>query len=141
MSLHHQKSQGRDYVVSENSDVGGSVALIGMKYVSESLRGKVISSSWAEFVDTDGTCYRLNTRVRVGLTPSGKEFEKIDRTLILRSVSAELKAEVAATGSNLLNTSLGTVCVSCLTSDHIRESKNSAGNTCTRCGSWLRKDI
>lgn len=138
-NLHTAKRQD-GYICKEKSNVGGSAALVGLRYVAESKRGKVVKSSWLEHVDEDGTVYKLNTRIREGLTPTGKFFRKVDHTLIVSNVGEATRLEVAASGSNLMHTSIGVVCMNCLTSDHIVEDKDGmGGSTCTRCGSWIAK--
>jgi len=138
-NLHAAKKQD-GYVVKEGTRIANHKSLVGIRYVAESLRGDVVKSTWLEQVDEDGTIYKLNTRIREGLTPSGKFFSKVDRTLIVSNVGAETLAEVAASGSHLMHTSIGVVCMTCLTSDHVVEDKDGmGGSTCTRCGSWIAR--
>ncbi len=139
MSLHRQKNQERDYSVSETDRiVCGGKSSLGLTYVSERLRGRIVKSEWFSHVDEDGTIYKLNVRIRKGLTATGKEFVKKDRTLLVSNIGAVTLAEVAESGTHLMHTSLGVVCMSCLTSDHVLEDKDGRGWTCTRCGSWIK---
>lgn len=137
-NLHHCKDQGADYVALEQRfHTQPRKSALGLVYVSERLRGKVVSSKWFEHVDEDGTRYKLNQRVRVGLTATGKEFRKTDRTLLISEIGEVTRKEISDSGSFLMHTTLGVVCTSCLTSDHVLEDKDGSGFTCTRCNSWI----
>jgi len=106
---------------------------IGLTYMAEGLRGKVIDSSWAEHVDEDGTCFKLNTRKRETFSLAGVRKVHTDRTLIVSSVGVEFTKTQGELGGKLLETSIGWVCAHCLTSDHIKSQKW-GGLECTRCG-------
>lgn len=136
-NLHHQKNQDRNYKVGEVERISNHKSLVGLKYVAEAKRGRVVSSVWFDEKLEDGSWFRLNQRVRVGLTPSGKEFRKVDHTLIVREIGVDLAASVGEEDQWMLNTSIGCVCLKCRTSDHVVE--DGSGFHCTRCGGWIAK--
>ena len=135
-NMHTAKKQD-GYVAKERSRIANHKAALGLRYVAESLRGKIVKSSWLEQTLEDGSVFKLNTRIRVGETPSGKEFVKTDRTLIIAKIGSDLAKEISEAKSNLMHTSIGVVCCTCLTSDHVLKDKDGRGFTCTRCNSWI----
>ncbi len=107
---------------------------MGLTYMAENLRGKIIDSSWAEHVDDDGTSFKLNTRKRETFSLAGARKIHTDRTLIVSNVGVEFERTQIELGGKLLETSIGWVCAHCLTSDHIKKQKNATWLECTRCG-------
>ena len=137
-SLHRQKDQKNYSVGIERHATKANRALIGLHYVAESKRGKVIASSWVVHTDEDGTIYKLNTRIREYTNQFGTLCKAVDHTLIVSNVGEATKAEVAASKSKLMHTTIGVVCMNCLTSDHIKDDKDGYGHTCTRCNNWIK---
>jgi|GEM_PF-5245639 hypothetical protein len=115
-----------------------SKARIGLTFNSDRLPGKVVESWWQVHTDYDGTEYKLQTRLRVGYTTTGKLFRKTDFILIIGSLGWDyynmVSAHVLEHGTHLMETNVGWVCLSCLTSDCIRYSEKTGIRECTRCG-------
>ena len=113
-------------------------ARIGLTFNTDSLPGKVRESWWQTHKDYDGTEYRLQTRIREGYTATGKWFRKTDFVLIIGYLGWDynnmVSQHVSEHGTYLLETNIGWVCLSCLTSNCIRYSEKTGIRTCTRCG-------
>lgn len=139
MSLHRQKDQKNYSIGIKRHETKASKSLIGLRYVAESKRGKVVKSTWIHHTDVDGTVYSLNTRIRHYTSMYGKECVATDHTLIVKNVGGLTKEKMSASKSNLQHTSIGVVCMSCLTSDHVVDDKDGMGSTCTRCNSWIAR--
>ena len=137
--MHHQKKQEGYEVKEKNRIAAGGKSLIGLRYVAESKRGTIVKSTWLTHEDEDGTVYKLNTRIREYVSMYGKDCVATDHTLLVRNVGAATKKRVSDSGSHLQHTSIGVVCMSCLTSDHVLDDKDGMGHTCTRCNSWIAR--
>jgi hypothetical protein len=136
--LHAQRKQD-GYKVTEAEQVANHKSLIGLSYVAESKRGKVIKSSWTGEILEDGTEFRLNTRIRE-TENFGKVSRKTDRTLIVRHIGTVIAGMVSESGNCILHTSIGTICMLCRTSDHIKWTEDNSGCTCTRCGKYSKAE-
>lgn len=104
-----------------------------MRSRSESKLGKAVTSFFSE-QQHDGYDLVVNIKKYVYVDPAGKSRDSHLITVSLKDLSTPMPAE-------MLTTPFGVLCLSCRTSDYIRDdyvgegfNRVYAGCTCTRCG-------